>query len=128
MTQWVTHHVADDIVKQRAITQQNFGIASAPQKKRTKTDDDRLKAQIIASKTTDYLQKIEVHLNSILSNSSPPIGVLKFDSTLPAVADLADSFVEYWTTHKDAELSAMVFAASQGMPASWSPMRRGKPS
>jgi len=117
----VTFYVADDIVKQREQTQANFGI-NAPKKKRTKLETEKheaaLKKQIIASKTTDYLQKIEKHLNSILSNPEPPLPDLTFDSNLPSVSDLSDVYAEYWKQYKDAELGAMVFRTASGQPGS----------
>ena len=116
-----TFYVADDIVKQRELTQANFGI-NAPKKKRTKLEAEKhekeVKQQIIASKTTDYLQKIQEHLNSILADPEPPLPELKFDSSLPSVSDLSDVFAEYWNKYKDAELGDMVFRTSSGVPAS----------
>ena len=117
VTQWITFNIADDIVKQRDLTQQSFGI-SAPKKKRSKTDETALKTEIITAKTTDYLQKIQKHQDSILSNPKPPLPELLFDSTLLSVSELADIFAEYWGSYNDAELSAMVFRASSGMPGS----------
>ena len=117
VTQWITFHVADDVVKQRDQTQKEFGL-TAPKKKRTKADEAALKNQIISSKTTDYLQKIELHMNSILSNPNPPVPELKFNSNLISVSNLATKFAEFWNSHKDAELADMVFKSASGLPAS----------
>ena len=117
VTQWITFHVADDVVKQRDQTEQQFGL-TGPKKKRTKSDEAALKAQIIASKTTDYLQKIELHMNSILSNPNPPVPELEFNSNLISVSDLANKYAEFWNGNKDGELANMVFKSASGLPAS----------